>query len=205
MRFRTTLGSGLVAAGQGNTHFSLFLKNGRLNLHSSLIGVYDGIYLGEKLNDTKWHKVYVAVNTSHLTLGINDKLQATHQINLVGENDTTFFNTLIGGTTREQQVLSSSAPNFTGCVQDIVVNGMKITEEDFKEENRHLNTIEEYNTASGCDRHEQCDPNPCVNGGTCRDLWKEYSCQCERPFLGSSCQYSKYFNTLIIDYPQFFC
>ena len=149
MRFRTTLGSGLIAIGQGNTHFTLFLKNGKLNLHSSLIGVYDGIWLGENMNDTSWQKVFVAVNSSHLTLGINDQLQSTNQINPIGENDTTFYNTFIGGTTREQKILTNQSPSFTGCVQDIVVNSMKITEEDFKDKNRQSNGIEEHNTSSG--------------------------------------------------------
>lgn len=75
MKFRTTLGDGLVAIGQGNTHFSLQLHNGQLNLHSNLISKYEGIIIGNKLNDTEWQKVYVAVNTSHLTLGVNDRLQ----------------------------------------------------------------------------------------------------------------------------------
>ena len=113
MRFRTTLGNGVLAAGlggnSGESFFSLFLKDGRLNLHSSLIGVRDGIYLGENLNDTEWQNINVAVTTSHLILGINGKLQAKHQINQVGENDTSFFSTFIGGTTRSVQFLSSSA------------------------------------------------------------------------------------------------
>ena len=49
MCFRTTLGDGLVAIGQGNTHFSLQLRGGRLNLHSNLISKFEGIRLGEAL------------------------------------------------------------------------------------------------------------------------------------------------------------
>ena len=193
MRFKTTLGNGLLAAGLGNTYFSLFLKDGRLNLHSSLLGFLDGIYLGDKLNDTKWQNINVAVTTTHLILGINGKLQAKHQINQVGENDTTFFSTFIGGTTREHQFLSSSASNFTGCMEDIVVNDMKITEDHINAISSSLSSIKKFNTPIGCDRQEQCNPNnvtTCLNGGTCQDLWKEKSCQCKRPFLGPECQYS---------------
>ena len=102
MKFRTTIGNGLVAIGQGNTHFSLQLRNGKLNLHSNLISKYEGIIIGENLNNTKWQKVYVAVNSSHLTLGVNDQLQATQPINPTGDNDTVFFNTYIGGIVRDQ-------------------------------------------------------------------------------------------------------
>ena len=83
MRFRTTLGNGLLAAGLGGnfgqSYFSLLLKDGRLNLNSNLIGVQGGIYLGENLNDTEWQNINVAVTTSHLILGINGKLQAKHE------------------------------------------------------------------------------------------------------------------------------
>jgi len=73
--------------------------------------------------------------------------------------------------------------------QDILVNDMKITEDDFKE-NQGKN-IEQVETVPGCRREEQCDPNPCQNEGFCTDLWSEYQCSCHRPFLGPSCQYSE--------------
>jgi protein crumbs len=188
MKFRTTLGDGLVAIGQGNTHFSLQLTKGQLKLHSNLISKFEGMKLGEKLNNTKWHKVYVAVNSSHLTLGVNDRLQAIQPINPTGENDTIFYNTFLGGIVREQQILANNAPGFTGCIQDITVNGMRITEEDFKSGGSR--EIEQVNTSPGCPRKEQCDPNPCQNSGTCRDLWNSYQCTCHRPFLGPSCQFN---------------
>ena len=75
MKFRTTLGNGLVAIGQGNTHFSLQLRDGKLHLHSNLISKFEGLMIGDNLHDTNWQKVYVAVNISHLTLGVNDRLQ----------------------------------------------------------------------------------------------------------------------------------
>lgn len=43
----------------------------------------------------------------------------------------------------------------------------------------------------GCQRNDQCFPNPCHNSGHCTDLWKTFSCSCERPYLGNTCQYSK--------------
>lgn len=89
---------------------------------------------------------------------------------------------------RDQQILANNAPSFTGCIQDITVNDMKITEEDFKDGIGR--DVEQINTVPGCLREEQCDPNPCQNDGFCTDLWSEYQCTCHRPFLGSSCQYN---------------
>lgn len=52
----------------------------------------------------------------------------------------------------------------------------------------------------GCPREKKCDPNPCHSGGHCTDLWRDFSCTCERPYLGHTCQYSK----LILFLVQFF-
>ncbi|XP_071747876.1 protein crumbs isoform X2 [Lepeophtheirus salmonis] len=186
MKFRTTLGNGLVAIGQGNTHFVLKMKDGKLNLHSNLISKYKGIFIGENLNNTEWQKVFVAVNSSHLTLGVNG-LQNIQPINPTGENDTVFYNTYLGGIVQDQKILANQAPEFTGCVQDITVNGIKITEEDIKHGSHE---VEEKNTSPGCVREDKCEPNPCQNNGFCKDLWIEYECSCHRPFLGASCQYN---------------
>ena len=194
VRFRTTLGDGLVAIGQtgGDSHFRLRLHKGQLNLHSNLISKYDGLKLGENLNNTEWHKVYVAVNISHLTLGVNDRLQATHPINELtgtGDDSTVFLNTYIGGVKGNNLTLfANNVPSFTGCVQDITVDGMRITEHDFEHEN--TDGVEKSNAEPGCDREEQCQPDPCQNNGFCTDLWIDYQCTCHRPFFGRSCHYS---------------
>ncbi len=56
-RFKTTLPSGLLAMGRGSTYYILELTNGRLNLRSSLLNKWEGVYVGSQLNDSKWQKV----------------------------------------------------------------------------------------------------------------------------------------------------
>ena len=36
-----------------------------------------------------------------------------------------------------------------------------------------------------------CDPNPCQNGGICEDLVNTYLCNCEPGFTGYNCEDSK--------------
>lgn len=57
-RFTTTLGDGLIAIGKGLTFYFLELVNGRLNLHSSLLNKWEGVFIGSRLNDSKWQKVF---------------------------------------------------------------------------------------------------------------------------------------------------
>lgn len=56
-RFITTLGDGLLAIGKGLTFYILELANGRLNLHSSLLNKWEGVFIGSNLNDSNWQKV----------------------------------------------------------------------------------------------------------------------------------------------------
>ena len=37
-----------------------------------------------------------------------------------------------------------------------------------------------------------CDPNPCVNGGTCTDLENGYSCECAPGYDGPNCNTGTY-------------
>lgn len=58
-RFQTTLSNGLLALGKGSTYYILELVNGRLNLHSSLLNKWEGVFIGSQLNNATWHKVSI--------------------------------------------------------------------------------------------------------------------------------------------------
>ena len=192
LRFRTTMANGLVVIGHSPSFFRLNLKNGRLNLHSTMLNLFEGIFIGENLNDTEWQKVYVAFNISHLTIGINDRYQAIQPINPESSNQTAFRENYLGGVPDDPtlKLLAESTPDFVGCMQDISVNGIRVSEEDVRKNGLGTPGISEHETEKGCYRKDQCNPNPCKSGGNCTDLWRNYKCLCHRPFLGPSCQYN---------------
>ena len=35
---------------------------------------------------------------------------------------------------------------------------------------------------------DECDPNPCQNGGTCNDGINSYKCECVSGFNGTNCE-----------------
>ena len=45
----------------------------------------------------------------------------------------------------------------------------------------------------------ECDPDPCHNGGTCIDAMNDYSCECIPGFEGKNCAESKYRHILTLD------
>ena len=40
-----------------------------------------------------------------------------------------------------------------------------------------------------CDREiNECDPDPCKNGGQCEDGIAKYTCHCTKDFVGTNCE-----------------
>ncbi|KAL9889128.1 cell polarity complex component crumbs isoform 1-T1 [Glossina fuscipes fuscipes] len=198
LHFRTTLPNGVLAFGTSGgqnepVSYILELINGRLNLHSSLLNKWEGVFIGSNLNDSNWHKVFVAINTSHLVLSANDE-QAIFPVGSYetsnGSQQPSFPLTYLGGTIPNLKSylrhLTHRPSSFVGCMQDIVVNGKWIfPEEQVYDQNTNLTHIQ-----SGCPRTEQCDPNPCHENGKCTDLWHTFACTCQRPHFGHTCKYN---------------
>ena len=45
---------------------------------------------------------------------------------------------------------------------------------------------------------DDCNPNPCANGGTCTDGVDSYTCQCAAGYTGPNCNTSKCSYTPVI-------
>ncbi|XP_065157140.1 protein crumbs-like [Atheta coriaria] len=185
-RFKTTLGDGFLALGKGSTYYILTLAKGRLNLHSSLLNKWDGVFVGSNLNDSSWQRVFVAINSSHLVLSANDE-QTIYPINYNDNNgsSTSFPTTYFGGYPNNHRKLAHVQPFLVGCVEDIIVNGEWVLPDT-----QNASWVGFQNVVTGCHREPQCEPNPCHSGGHCTDLWSNFSCTCERPHLGYNCQYN---------------
>lgn len=197
LRFRTTLPNGILVFGSGSVggsveslnRFILELVNGRLNLHSPLLNKWEGVFIGSGLNNSEWHKVVVAINSTHLLLSANEET-TIYPINQYDSNlsYTTFPVTYMGGAipklTSYLRHLTHAASSFVGCMQDVTINNEWV----FPLESIANQTLE--NIEPGCPRVEQCKPNPCGVNGQCNDEWSTFSCSCQRPYLGDTCQYN---------------
>ncbi|XP_069695931.1 protein crumbs isoform X4 [Periplaneta americana] len=191
-RFKTTLPNGLLAIGKGSTYYILELVLGKLNLHSSLLNKWEGVFIGSKLSDSNWQKVFVAINNTHLVLAANEE-QTIYPINLneaTNASYTSFPTTFVGGTTTSLAGLTHGPSSFVGCTQDVVINEEWVLPEKHMTGVQTSMPITMMGIEVGCPREDQCKPNPCVNGGICTDLWKNFSCTCERPYLGHTCEHN---------------
>lgn len=131
-RFKTTLGNGLLAMGRGLTYFFLELSNGRLNLHSSLLNKWEGVFIGSNLNDSHWQKVFVTINSSHLVLAANEEqtIYPISQNEAYNSSVTSFPSTRLGTYGSSYATLTHGPNFFVGCFQDVVVNGQWVLPEE---------------------------------------------------------------------------
>lgn len=165
-RFKTTLGDGLLALGKGLTYYILELSKGRLNLHSSLLNKWEGVFIGSSLNDSTWQKVFVAINSSHLVLSANEE-QTIYPISYNENNNvssTSFPVTYIGGIPNNLRKLTHGQPFLVGCTEDVLINGQWVLPQI-----RNASWLSFLHVEEKCIREPQCKPNPCHSGGHCTD------------------------------------
>ncbi|KAJ8972695.1 hypothetical protein NQ314_000062 [Rhamnusium bicolor] len=81
--------------------------------------------------------------------------------------------------------LTHGQPSLVGCTEDVLINGEWVLPQI-----RNAAWLTFQNVDIGCLREPQCNPNPCHSGGHCTDRWRDFSCTCERPYLGHTCQYN---------------
>ncbi|KAK9712540.1 Laminin G domain [Popillia japonica] len=186
LRFKTTLSDGVLAVGTGQTYYVLELSKGRLNLRSSLLNKWAGVFIGSSLNNSEWQRVFVAINTSHIVLSANDE-QTIYPISNAEPNINatvapSFPVTYIGDP-KEIRTLAKEPP-LVGCIEDLIINSAWVLP------TLPNPTVSIHNAEVGCHRKPLCNPNPCESGGHCTDKWRNFSCTCERPYLGHTCQYN---------------
>ena len=86
---------------------------------------------------------------------------------------------------RESLYHLTSTTSFVGSISNFSVNGelLNLLPDTGSTTVRSRNVIVSYQ------RVNQCEDQPCVNGGQCIDLWFDYECQCPPAYSGQHCDF----------------
>nr|XP_014332865.1 PREDICTED: protein crumbs homolog 2 [Bos mutus] len=80
---------------------------------------------------------------------------------------------------------------FRGCMQDVRLNDLHLPFFPPLLGNSSLPSVpgrgQSWNLTMGCVSEDTCNPEPCLNGGTCLVTWNDFHCTCPANFTGPTC------------------
>ncbi|XP_068174900.1 protein crumbs homolog 1 [Antennarius striatus] len=149
-----------------------------------------------RVNDNRWHGVdlFMAApwaHTSKWTLVVDADIEEASTSRRKGGNLDFLrqgVDIFLGGLPHD------SGWFLTGCLSTVELGGIALPY--LRSSDVNLPRIQEQFTQTsshppllGCSGAPVCEPNPCLNGGECRDLFNSYNCSCARGWAGRRCDF----------------
>jgi len=197
VKIRTTEPNGLLMfnSGHGNSrdYFGLELVDGFMYVHLNLGKdpvKFRASRTAQQLSDGEWHKVELQLNQNNGRITIDGDMELFTTQGQSDELDLggSFY---IGGLDYMDPNLSlptsiwsaSLKLGYVGCLKDLVINGADIDVVAYTHEQNSGSIRSSCHTMLG-----RCHDRPCLHGGSCKEGWNRYICDCSQTsFFGSTC------------------
>ena len=148
---------------------------------------------GNDVNNGDYHNIIIEVSSNgsiqlYLDCATDDNCPGYEAVTLASTNFNTIAPFYIGGvepTSRESSYHLTSVTPFVGSIRDLSINGELLS----LLPNSSSTTSRSRNVVVGYQRTNQCENQPCMNGGQCIDLWFDYQCRCPPAYNGRFCDF----------------
>ncbi|KAM9326860.1 protein crumbs homolog 1 [Gastrophryne carolinensis] len=176
----------IVSIQEEKLHFHLQSGNGLSSI--SLLGT-------ESVSDSQWHTVTLSMmapgsqfsiwqmEIDNISRRISSSF-ATGNLNFLKEDAIIY----IGASNND------SDKNFSGCLGTVLIGGIHLpylSDSDYlitKPQKEQFIKISEQSIATGCLEYDPCASNPCMNGGSCNDVFTHPVCTCPSWKTGTFCE-----------------
>ncbi|XP_045116786.1 neurexin-1-like isoform X2 [Portunus trituberculatus] len=192
-KMRTTEPDGLLMYNSGSLaaqgdFFAVELMEGHLYLHLSLgSGLRKVKATNRRIDDGWWHEVTLnrdgQVGRITVDEGANDFTTPgdSHRLNLDG---ALYVGGVSTGVEVPPEVWSGRLGlGYVGCMRDLVINGLAADLASYAKKQDSGSIINFCHSDGG-----SCSSNPCMHGGTCKEGWGRFICDCSHTaFVGPTC------------------
>ncbi|TDH08695.1 hypothetical protein EPR50_G00100940 [Perca flavescens] len=149
------------------------------------------------VSDGEWHSIHLFMavpwaQTSRWTLVLDEEIEEAITSRSQGGN----LNFLRQGVDIFVGGLAPDAGwSLTGCLSTVELGGIALPYSSSSHVNLPRVQEEQFIQTSlqppllGCSGAPVCEPNPCLNGGECQDLFNNYNCSCAAGWAGRRCKF----------------
>ncbi|XP_026179355.1 protein crumbs homolog 1 [Mastacembelus armatus] len=152
----------------------------------------------KSVSDGEWHSIHLFMATpwaqmSHWTLVLDEEIEDASTSRSQGGN----LDFLRQGV---DIFLGGLAPDaswaLAGCLGTVELGGIALPYFSSSDVNLPRLQVEQFIQTSphppliSCFGEPVCEPNPCLNGGECQDLFNTYNCSCVEGWFGRRCDFS---------------
>ncbi|KAM9478353.1 protein crumbs homolog 1 [Salvelinus alpinus] len=149
-----------------------------------------------RVSDGEWHSVHLFMVTpwaeaSRWTMVLDEEAEEAGTSSSEGGNLDFLreeVDILLGGLGPE------AGWSLVGCLGTVEVGGIALPYYSPSEVNLPRTQEEQFLRTSpspprgGCSGGPVCQPSPCVNRGSCQDLWNLFNCSCDEGWAGRRCE-----------------
>ncbi|KAK6635116.1 hypothetical protein RUM44_000365 [Polyplax serrata] len=185
-KFRTVEDTALFmfSRGSGSVHpdfFGFEMIEGQMFLHFDLGSGHTKVRITtRRINDGAWHEVNLRRNGREGRVSVDDMIAdfTTPGESTLLELDGGLFIGGVGNPLAPVEVpvyfwTGVLQLGFVGCMRDLIVNGNAIDIAGYARQQDTTSIRASCHVQSG-----QCEAQPCLNGGVCKDGWNRFTCDC---------------------------